>query len=169
MKMKNSIKALTIAAALSVATFANAITLNGGWESDQIDAAQTDSQNSTYFINLLESAVFSITDAFIVGDTFFVYDFGSLILTTSVAAGTPFTPSNGTADSAWESGSYSIGSVALAAGSHEITIQGDGAGGVPAGLFVRLDSASSVPDSGATLALLGLAMGSIALLRRKRA
>ena len=114
------------------------------------------------------AADFSITDAYIVGDTFKVYDFGTLILTTVVGAGVAFAiPSDSYADSAWASGSYGIGTVTLGAGSHQITVQGDGAGGLPAGFFDRLDTSKSVPDSSATFGLISLGLVAIVAARKR--
>jgi hypothetical protein len=144
---------------------AASLILGAGWSSDTINATSADSLSSPYLLTFTSPAVFSVTDAFVVGDTFFVYNFGSLILTTSVAAGTPFTPSDALADNAWESGAYSIGSVLLPAGNHSITIQGDGGGGVPAGFYARVDAA--VPEPGSSAVLLTIALAGISVASRK--
>jgi len=145
--------------------------LDAGWFYDQINPAETGgpsnpSVSSPYVFTLGGSAVFSITDAFIVGDTYKVYDSGSLILSTSVGAGAAFAPSvlYPSADTAWKSGLYSIGSIWLGAGAHTITIAGDGVGGLPAGFYDRLDH---VPDSSATLGLIGLGLMAIVAVRRR--
>jgi len=144
---------------------AAAPSLGGGWTADTIDSAGTDSLSSPYLISLLDPAVFSITDAFFFDDTFYVYNYGLLILTTSVEAGAAFPPSNFTADEAWESGWYSIGSLVLPAGDHEITIRGDGAGGVPATFFTRMDY--PVPELGSTVVLMGLVLAGMGAVGRK--
>jgi len=142
--------------------------LDAGWSSDEITQAATDSLGSPYSFSLAGAADFSITDAYVVGDTFKVYDFGSLILTTVVGAGVAFAiPSDSYADSAWASGSYGIGTVTLGAGSHQITVQGDGAGGLPAGFFDRLDTSKSVPDSSATFGLISLGLVAIVAARKR--
>ena len=57
---------------------------------DDITEAFVDSTESPYTYDLAGCAYFRITDDFIVGDTFYVYDFGSLILTTTADyAGAP--------------------------------------------------------------------------------
>lgn len=136
---------------------------------DEIGAAMTDSTESPYLINLLDPAVFSITDSFNIGDTYSVYNFGTLILTTSVGAGDPFPPSDAFADSSWESGVYSIGSVMLPAGNYSITVQGDGIGGVPAGLYTRLDRGEPgrVPETGSTAALFALALVGVGVTSKR--
>ena len=140
--------------------------LNAGFLYDEIEAANTNSLGSPYVFGYGFATTFSITDAFAVGDTYYVYDFGSLILTTTVAAGAPFaTPGDPTGEAAWESGAYSIGSILLAPGLHFITVQGDCAAGCPAGFYDRLDVA--VPDGGWTVSLLGFALVGLGMVRRK--
>ncbi len=168
--MKRAI--LLVACALMLLPAASAVAapiLDAGWAADQIDAAATDSVFSPYVYDLSGDAVFSITDAFIPGDTYFVYDSGSLILTTSFFAGTPFAiPSDSTADAAWADDLFSKGSVLLGAGAHSLTIQGDGKGGLPAGFYARLDTATSVPEPG-TIVLLGSGLAGLGFWRRFRA
>lgn len=139
-------------------------TLDAGWGYDQINAAFQNSINSPATFNLTGcGALFSITDDFVPGDTFFVYDFGNLILTTTISGGGQ-TFGGGVGGAA-----YSWGSVALSAGVHVITIQGDGVGGVPAGLYTRLDAIPCVPDAGSTALLGGAALVGLVGLRRKLA
>ena len=170
MKTKTSIPSIAAAviSLLAVDSAEAAITLNGGWQDDQIAASNVDSNNSPYVFSYTFPVQLSLTDAFLVGDTFFVYDFGSLILTTSVSAGAPFSPSNAIADSAWEGGSYSIGSIMLAPGLHEITIQGDAFAGAPAGYYLRLDASVSAIPEPSNAAILGLLLGTGLLGRFRR-
>ncbi|MCP1336389.1 PEP-CTERM sorting domain-containing protein [Futiania mangrovi] len=167
-----TLKTLTAAAALSLAfaipTIASAApVLDGGWSFDEIPAAFTDSTESPISLSLAGPAVFRITDSFITGDTYYVYDFGTLILTTTFQAFASGFGDDASADSAWTSASWSSGEVALSAGSHEITIQGDGVAGTPAGFYTRLDSAQvSEP---AVLGLLGLGLVGVWAARRRAA
>jgi hypothetical protein len=143
--------------------------LNAGWAYDQINTANTDSVDSPYVYNLTNFVKFSITDAFNTGDQYKVYDFGVLILTTSTFAGAPFpVASDATADAAWASSSFQHGTVLLASGSHQLTVQGDGAGGLAAGFYTRMDA---VPLPSASLMGLGLlaGLGGVAWVRRRRA
>jgi len=144
--------------------------LGAGWEvdadiaaSDQVLAADADSEDGAYLYSLLRPAAFRITDAFIAGDVWRVYDFGTLILTTQFVGFSGGFGDNATADAAWASAAYGSGEVILAAGDHSITIQGDGAGGLPARFFVRLD----LPEPG-TWWLLSLGLAGFALQRRPR-
>lgn len=156
--------------AMIAGTASAAPVLDAGWSYDEIDLAFTDSQQSPYTYDLEGCAYFRITDAFNVGDTFYVYDFGSLILTTSAPyAGAP-TGFGDWGESAWQDSSYSGGEILLAPGAHSLTIQGDGVGGLSAGFYTQLTSAScpAVPAPGAIL-LGSLGAGLVNWLRRKRA
>ena len=140
--------------------------LNQGWSYDQINALLTDSADSPYIYNLAAPAIFRITDQFVVGDIYSVYDFGNLILVSAFnGAQAPVFPVGDAAGQAgWTDPTYSHGAVWLAAGPHDITVQGNGAGGLPAGFYDRIDS---IPDGGATGLLLGGAVLGLAALRRK--
>jgi len=148
---------------LALATGASAgPVLGGGWYSDQINAAFVDSNNSPYVFS--GPAVFRITDDFVVGDQYFVKDNLTLILVTSYLGamaplgGDPF---------GWTSASYQKGVITLGGGSHSLTIQGDGAGGVPAGFYSRLDRVDSVPDAGSSLLLFGMGLAGLRAWRRR--
>lgn len=133
--------------------------LDAGWDSDDVVGTLTDSGESPYPFVLTSPAFFRITDAFIDGDTYFVFDFGVPILTTadgSAGAALP-APSDATADAAWAGSVFDHGEILLAAGTYSLTVQSDqGAGFEGAGFFTRLDTAA-VPEP-STLLLLGSAL-----------
>ena len=138
--------------------------LDAGWSYDVINAAFVDSFDSPYIFNLTSPAYFRITDDFIVSDIYYVYDFGLLILTTSIPyAGVP-TGFPDPGESAWQNPAYSGGQVLLAPGAHHLTTQGDGAGGIPAGFYTQL---TTIPAPGAIL-LGGIGVGLVGWLRRRR-
>ncbi len=151
--------------------------LNNGWAYDQINAALPAlSIDSPYPYNLGPGgATFAITDDFIVGDVYTVFDFGVPILVT--AFGPPpshpfgFGPPNPFGDLAWQIPQYSHGEVFLGPGAHLLTVGGNGAGGVPAGLWVRIDG-GVIPEPASLLiwSLLGcVAIGGWLWRRRKTA
>lgn len=143
-------------------------TLDGDWIKDQIDGSFIDSLMSPYELDLISPAVFRITDLYVAGDTFYVYDEGLLILTTSLLGGAPTTYGTGEAENAWQSDSFQGGEVLLSSGTHSLVVHGDGFGGIPAGFYVQLETfAAAVPAPGAII------LGSIGAcfagwLRRKR-
>jgi hypothetical protein len=138
--------------------------LDAGWAYDQIEQAFVDSVDSPYNYNLTNPAYFRITDDFVVGDTYYVRDFGALILTTSAPyAGAP-TGFPDPGETAWQNSAYSGGEVLLAVGLHQLTVQGDGAGGLSAGFYTQL---TTIPAPGAIL-LGSLGVGLVGWLRRRR-
>jgi len=152
--------------------FATAVPiLDNGWlfdgtigASDRVLSANTDSVNGPYNFNLTSNAMFRITDQFVTGDIWKVFDSGGLILTSSFIGFAAGFGDDATADAGWTSNAYSSGEVLLSAGAHNITVQGDGAGGVPARFYIRIDS---VPEP-TTLALLTLGMAGIGYTVRLR-
>jgi len=124
-----------------------------------------DSVDSPYVFNLTKPAFFRITDDFMVGDLYYVRDFGSLILTTSLPyAGVP-TGFPDPGESAWQNPAYSGGEILLAVGPHILTVQGNGGAGVPAaGFYTQL---TTIPAPGAIL-LGSIGVGVVSWLRRRR-
>lgn len=145
--------------------------LDQGWAYDMISAAYTDSADSPYVYNLSTSAIFRITDYFVTGDKFFVYDFGTLILSTSLNGAQATIPPIGQpgGNLGWASAMYEHGQVVLSAGAHSLTVQGNGGGGVPAGFYTRLDSMQEVPTPSSLVALFGMAaVGFVVVGKRLR-
>jgi hypothetical protein len=99
-----------------------------------------------------------VTDAFVNGDRFAVYDFGALVGSTSKPdTGTKAATNN--PDEAFQSPAYSFGTFLLSPGEHSLTIKTTAvATGWTHGVgFLRIDHVSSVPEpTSLTLAALGL-------------
>lgn len=134
--------------------------LNAGWAPDQIGGAWVNSVDSPYPYVLLAPAFFSITDDFVMGDTYTVFDFGFPILVT--ANWGPMPPMGGD-PVGWLGAGWAKGQVLLGVGPHNLTVQGPGGFGFPAGFFARIDT---VPEP-STLALLGVGCGALYFLRRR--
>ena len=136
-------------------------TLGVGWVADEISAPFVPSDASPYTFTLAASAIFRITDQFVPGDTYFVYNGAvtpaNLILTTVFnGPQAPLTPvGDPTGEAGWESGDYSHGQITLGPGTYALTVEGDGVGGTPAGFYTRLDSATVTPEP-STFAIMGL-------------
>lgn len=162
------LRTLTATTALALALAGGAAAapvLDGGWAYDDINAVQTPSTFSPYVLNLATPAWFRITDAFSPGDTFTVTDsiLGVILTTSFQAFPAPF-GDDPFPDSAWTDASFGSGETLLAMGNYSLTVTGDGFAGLPAGFYVRLDSARvgviplppALPLLGGGLALFGL-------------
>jgi hypothetical protein len=156
---------------LSVSTAqATPLVAGSGWQFDEISISNAASANSPWTFTLTTSGVFSIVDSFIAGDTYDVFDVGGLLVTTTFAAApTYWTPVGDPADFNWVNLAYSRGQILLGPGSYAFDVFGNTLpGGVPAGLYVRLDAITEVPAPGA-LALLAVGLTGLLVARRRLA
>jgi hypothetical protein len=172
-----ALAALAIATMFTLATpqstSAGPIIVGGGWvgfcfgapgsgatSGCQNEASQT--SGNDFLFTALGDVLFRITDAFQQGDTFQVFDFGVLILTSSAIPNTGIDFGVTDPDAAFADARYSHGSIILGAGAHDITVfnlQGCCGGG---GAYLNVQ----VPEPG-TLTLLGGALVAFGLARRR--
>ena len=173
MRLIHSLRTLAVAAVIAGGAMlsttnstATVLPLDGGWQTDQIDAAGVPSLLSDWTFTLTESAVFSITDCCVVGDNYIVTNFGGALLTTALGLlPTYWTPGGSGSDDDWANAELQHGQIILGPGDYSLSISGDGVGGLSAGFSLRLDTA--VPEP-ATLALLGLGFIGVAFSRRRK-
>ena len=159
------IGALLLSAAAMPAVADTALVMGSGWHDDQVNAAGPPSTGSNWTFTLSSGAHFSVSDCCNVGDVYTLTDtthggLGSTIF----LAGTGI-QSTGAYGSNWTSASFSKIDKYLGAGTYAISISGDGAGGLPAGFGVRLDS--TVPEPAIWGLLIGGFVMTGAAMRRR--
>lgn len=135
-----------------------ALVLDGGWTYDQLDVLGGPTSGSPIQFTLSAPAYFRITDDFFVGDIWTAVGLGSSSFNGPQAP----TLFGGEGEAAWQNGDYSHFEILLAPGDYSFDVTGDAAGGIPAGVYLQLES---VPAPG-TMALLGL--GGLVATRRRR-
>lgn len=148
------------------------LTTNVGWIADQLSTAggTTDGSPFTFTLAAGQIASFKVTDQFVTGDSFTLFSGDTLLATSSAYAGAANAIIGDAAGEAgWLSASYEkIEYTFSAAGNYAFNIIGDGVGGIPAGLYVRLDViAGSVPEP-SSLALMALALAGVGVAARRR-
>ncbi|MCB2115458.1 MAG: hypothetical protein KDE00_03965 [Rhodobacteraceae bacterium] len=170
-----SLRALAVAAALTTAGTAQAATVNlvadAGWERFAFGDVGTPVTSRSFSFSLIGSAIFSVVDAFVGGDSFAVFSNGSFLGNTS----TPAAPGASTGmnfDAAFaDTTGHSSGSWLLGPGNYLITLSvltrspgtGDHIGAV------RLDTAPVPVPAGGALLLSGLGLAALMRKRRKDA
>jgi hypothetical protein len=145
------------------------LTENGGWVSDIVDEPNIPSESSAWTFDISDDAVFSVVDCCIAGDVYKLFSGATLLATSTFYAGTGV-QAGGAYGGYWIDPELSKIAYSVGPGSYAFTITGDGAGGLPAGFGVRLDSAVSpgVPEP-ATWGLMLVGFGGLgALMRRGR-
>ena len=182
----HSLRNTLLGSALSIAAFAIGVptpALAGvlledtGWQYDQVDVVGLPSESSPVTFNVsVEDApgIFSLSDGFIAGDVYTIsVNGGPNILSTFTVpthgfdvAANNFGPAAVYFAADFLDPTWSHLQVLLAPGDYSITITGDGAGGIPAGFGVRLDSVG-VPEP-LSLSLFGAGLAGVAAMRRRK-
>ena len=121
------------------------------------------------FVSDAPGDTLTVTDAFLKGDSFDVYDFGALIGSTSMV---PASSSNTTSDpdAAFADPTYSHGVFALGVGAHDISLVTSVSPFGGGGAYLRRDPAmASTPEPGTVALLCSMGLtGAGFLARRKR-
>lgn len=157
--------AATVAALIAIAPASAAVLVaNTGWQSDTLSVAGLPTSNSPWTFTVATSAVLSVTDAFITGDTYTLS--GDVAGVTTLFAGGGVQADGTTFGLAWANPVYGKIAINVGPGNYAFSITGDGAGGLPAGLGVRLDTAVPEPMTWAMM-VVGLGVVGASMRRRK--
>lgn len=156
----------------SSVAMAAAVPINTGWIPDVLNLAGSPTAGSPWTFSLAagETASFKVTDQFLTGDSFSLFSGATLLATSSAYVGAAnAVVGDAFGEAGWLSANYEkLEYVFSGAGSYSFSIVGDGAGGVPAGLYLRLDvTAGSVPEP-TSLALVALALLGAGTAARRR-
>jgi hypothetical protein len=155
--------------AVSTPAMAAVLTLNSGWQNDQVSGTGVGSISSPWTFTLTNNAFFRLTDAFNTSDVYTATDIGNSLTFISAFA-TDLSAVPAYFGTSWNDTNYSRFSKLLGAGSYSFAITGNCAGGCPAGFGVRLDAAPVAPGvpEPATWAMLVLGFGFIGAAIRRR-
>ena len=142
------------------------LVLGSGWQDDELTAPGVPTTNSVWTFTISQPGILSVVDAFIPGDIFTLS--GDLSGDTAFYAGSLFdVQATGFYGGYWTDDTYSKLAKWVGPGSYSFSITGDGAGGTPAGLALRLDAAAAAPEPSSWLMMVG-ALGAVGIMMRRR-
>ena len=159
-------KSLALALALLVAPLpasATILALDGGWSDDSLSVVGQPTVNSAWTFTIANGARFSLTDCCLVGDVWTLS--GDIAGVTTVGVGPNDIRATGSYGANWLNPTLGKFTKYLGAGTYNFSVTGDGGGGLPAGLGLRLDSAIPEP---ASWAMLIAGFGLIGMTQRRR-
>jgi hypothetical protein len=155
------------ALAFSLPASAAVLVADTGWQNDTLVAAGEPTENSAWTFTVDALSVLSVTDDFIEGDIYVLSgDFD--VSTTFFAGSASDVQADGTYGAAWLNAAYSKVAILVGPGSYSFSITGQGEGGIPAGLGVRLDTVRSAVPEPATWGMMILGFGLVGLTARRR-
>jgi hypothetical protein len=181
----SKLKRLAVSAAAGVAALAmaaqshaTAIVADSGWQDDTVAALNTPSTDSpiTFSIGAGETGLFSLSDCCIAGDIYKVVINGVITATSTFTLySTPFNndlgPAAATYAPDWLDSTLSHLQLTFGPGDYSLVVEGNGAGGFPAGVGERLD-VLGIPEPATWLTML-FGFGALGLsmrnTRRKQA
>ncbi len=142
------------------------LTPDTGWQDDSVGGVGNPSDNSPWTFTISQTSILSVVDCCVPGD---VYTLSGDVTgkTTFYAGGAGDIQATGSYGSYWTDADYSKIALTVGPGSYSFSITGDGVGGIPAGLGVRLDSAVPEPASWALMITGFGALGCSLRSRRK--
>ena len=159
-------RSVAIALALLAAPLpasAAVLVVDTGWQDDVLRAAGRPTDNSAWTFTIANGAHFSLTDCCNTGDIYTLSgDFSGF---TTVGAGASDIRGTGSYGSSWLNPALGKFTKYFGAGTYTFSITGNGAGGIPAGLGLRLDSAIPEP---ASWAMLIAGFGLVGMAQRRR-
>lgn len=145
--MKLKLLVATALVAWSGSASAAALVVGSGWQADTLTGSGAPTAQSPWTFTIGSTSTLSVSDDFVPGDTFTLS--GGVAGITSFFAGASDVRATGPGGAAWLNPVYSKFSTVLGAGSYSFSLTGPGQGGIPAGLWVRLDEgalAGAVPE-----------------------
>ena len=168
--MKTTFAVLCAATALVAVAPASAATLTSGsgWQSDTLTASGQPTASSPWSFTVSQASTVSVTDDFVTGDIYTLS--GGLTGVTTFYAGDNDVRATGPGGAAWLSASYSKIAIDVGPGSYSFSITGLGQGGIPAGLWVRLDpKIGAVPEAATWMMMIfGFGMAGAAMRYNRR-